>query len=127
MTLPLEAPSKSDVGRAPVPPASLGALVEALPFPVAIFDGGLELVAANQPYRELTGLAGAQLARRPLREAFPNALGDLTSQMDAAAAGRRATATRVAFRRGTGERLVDVTLAPLIDTPTTRGVVFAGA
>jgi signal transduction histidine kinase len=116
---------ESAAGRASAPPASFAALVEALPLAVAVFDAGLELVASNERYRELTGLGAGQALKRPLRNAFPNALGDLGAQMDAAAGGSAPPPARVAFRRGTGERLVDVTFTPLGAGPG-GGVVFAG-
>ncbi len=113
-------------GRASAPPASFAALVEALPFAVAVFDAELELVASNERYRELTGVGAGQALKRSIRAAFPNALGDLTAQIDGAASGSAPATARVAFRHGTGERLVDVTFTPLGTAPG-AGVVFAGA
>jgi PAS domain S-box-containing protein len=115
-----------DADRATSPTASFAALVEALPIAVAIFDASLELVASNERYRELTGLGAGQALRRSIRDAFPNALGDLSAQISAAASGSAPACARVGFRRGTGERLVDVTFTPLGAGPGT-GVVFAGA
>jgi PAS domain S-box-containing protein len=117
---------ESDAGRASAPAASFAALVEALPLAVAVFDAGLELVASNERFRELTGLGAGQALKRPIRSAFPNALGDLNAQIEAAASGSAPPSARVAFRRGTGERLVDVTFTPLGAGPD-GGVVFAGA
>jgi PAS domain S-box-containing protein len=117
---------ETDAGRASAPAGSFAALVDALPLAVAVFDADLELVAANERYRELTGLAAGQAGNRPIREAFPNALGDLTPQIEAAANGCASAAARVSFRRGAGERLVDVTFSPLAAGPR-AGVVFAGA
>jgi PAS domain S-box-containing protein len=116
---------ETDAGRASAP-ASFAALVDALPLAVAVFDADLELLAANERYRELTGLAAGQAVNRPMRDAFPNALGDLTPQIEAAANGCAPVAARVAFRRGAGERLVDVTFTP-VGTGPGSGVVFAGA
>jgi signal transduction histidine kinase len=112
-------------GRASAPPAALAALVEALPFAVAVFDAKLELAASNERYRELTGLGAGQALKRPIRSAFPNALGDLSAQIDAVASGSAPASVRVAFRRGTGEQLVDVTFTPLA-SDAGGGVVFAG-
>jgi len=56
----------------------LDALLEAVPLAVALFDGALLLVATNARYRELTGLDVAQATGRPIYDAFPNALADLT-------------------------------------------------
>jgi PAS domain-containing protein len=66
----------------------LDALLEAVPLAVALFDGALTLVATNARYRDLTGLDVAQANGRPIYDAFPNALADLTEQVDIAAAGR---------------------------------------
>ena len=117
--------TESDAGRADAPAASFAALVEALPLAIAVFDASLELVASNERYRELTGLGAGQAQKRSIRSAFPNALGDLSAQMDAAASGSAPPSARTAFRRGTGERLVDVTFTPLGAGPG-GGVVFAG-
>jgi PAS domain S-box-containing protein len=110
----------------PTTAASFAALVEALPIAVAVFDAGLELVASNERFRDLTGLGAGQAVRCHIRDAFPTALGDLQAQIDAAAGGSAPASARVAFRRGTGERIVDVTFTPLGAGPET-GVVFAGA
>ncbi|MDQ3995981.1 MAG: PAS domain-containing protein, partial [Gemmatimonadota bacterium] len=117
---------ETDADRASAPAASFAALVDALPLAVAVFDADLELVAANERYRELTGLAAGQAVNRSMRDAFPNALGDLSPQIEAAANGCAPAPARVAFRRGAGERLVDVTFTPLGAGPDS-GVVFAGA
>jgi PAS domain S-box-containing protein len=113
-------------GSYSAPPATLAAVVEALPFAVAVFDAELELAASNERFRELTGLLAGQALKRRIRQAFPTALGDLTEQIDAAASGSAPATVRVAFRRGTGERLVDVSFTPLGAGPG-AGVVFAGA
>jgi signal transduction histidine kinase len=106
-------PETAPAGRASASPVSFAALVEALPFAVAVFDDQLQLAASNEPYRELTGLGPGEATQRPIRAAFPNALGDLSAQIDAAASGSAPGSVRVAFRRGTGERLVDVSFTPL--------------
>lgn len=121
-----QASPDSDTARAIPPAASFAALVEALPIAVAVFDANLQLVASNERYRELMGLGAGQALRRPLREAFPTALGDLSAQIDGAAQGSAPATARVAFRRGAGERIIDVTFTPLGAGPGT-GVVFAGA
>jgi signal transduction histidine kinase len=125
MTTRPQALPESAAGRAAAPAASFAALVEALPLAVAVFDASLELVASNERYRDLTGLGAGHALKRPIRSAFPNALGDLSGQMDAAASGSAPPSARVAFRRGTGERLVDVTFTPFGAGPG-GGVVFAG-
>ena len=108
-----------------MPPASLVALVEALQFAVAVFDAELELVASNARDRELTGLAAGETLGRQIRTAVPTALGDLGPQIEAAARGSGCGTVMVAFRRGTGERLVDVTFTPT-GPGAEPGVVFAG-
>jgi signal transduction histidine kinase len=124
--MPLKAPSETDAGRAGSPPASLTALIEALPLAVAVFDSELRLAASNERYRELTGLTTGQAHRRPIREAFPNALGDFAAQIDAAANGSMPAPTRVAFRRGTAERVVEVTFAP-VGAGAAEGVVVTAS
>ena len=116
----------SDAVQATSPAAQLAALIEALPIAVAVFDASLELVTSNERYHELTGLGAAQALGRSIRTAFPNALADLGAQIDAAASGPGPSAARVPFRRGTGERLVEVTFTPLGHGPGT-GIVFGGA
>jgi signal transduction histidine kinase len=126
MPMPLNAPPEADAGRASDARPSFAALVEALPLAVAVFDADLRLVASNERFRELTGLGAAQAPRRPIREAFPNALGDFAAHVEAAAGGATAPPARVAFRRGTGERVVDATFTP-IDASAGGGVVFSAA
>ena len=118
--MPLKAPPEADAGRASAKP--FAALVEALPLAVAVFDARLELVASNERFRELTGLSVERATGVPLRDAFPNALGDLSAQVDAGIRGSTPPPVRVAFRRGTGERLVEVTLTPMRG----GGIVFGG-
>jgi signal transduction histidine kinase len=116
---------KPAAGRVSAPPAPFAALVEALPFAVAVFDADLELAASNERYRELAGLGAGQQLGRPIHAAFPNALADLTAQIEAVTRGSGPTSVRVAFRRGAGERLVDATFTLYGDGPD-AGVVFAG-
>ena len=73
----------------------LDALLEAVPLAVALFDGALALVATNARYRDLTGLDVAQASGRPIYDAFPNALADLTEQIDIAAGGAPVVSVRV--------------------------------
>ena len=67
--------------------ARLEILFEAIPLAFATFDADLKLVSANNRYRELTGLDSASSAHRPIYDAFPNALADLTDQIDNALDG----------------------------------------
>jgi PAS domain S-box-containing protein len=105
----------------------LDALLEAVPLAVALFDGGLLLVATNARYRDLTGLDIAQATGRPIYDAFPNALADLTEQIDIAAGGAPVVSVRVPFQQRGGRRLVEATFAPLADGRGGRGVLFAGS
>jgi PAS domain S-box-containing protein len=105
----------------------LDALLEAVPLAVALFDGALTLVATNARYRDLTGLDVAQANGRPIYDAFPNALADLTEQIDIAAGGAPVVSVRVPFQHRGGRRLVEATFAPLADGRGGRGVLFAGS
>jgi PAS domain S-box-containing protein len=105
----------------------LDALLEAVPLAVALFDGALMLIATNARYRDLTGLDVAQATGRPIYDAFPNALADLTEQVDIAAGGAPVVSVRVPFQHRGGRRLVEATFAPLADGHGGRGVLFAGS
>jgi PAS domain S-box-containing protein len=105
----------------------LDALLEAVPLAVALFDGALTLIATNARYRDLTGLDVAQAMGRPIYDAFPNALADLTEQVDIAAGGAPVVSVRVPFQHRGGRRLVEATFAPLADGHGGRGVLFAGS
>ena len=106
--------------------ARLDALAEAVPLAVAVFDGTLALVATNARYRDLTGLDAAQATGRSIYDAFPNALADLTEQVDIAAGGVPVVSVRVPFQHRGGRRLVEATFVPLIDAHGGRGVLFTG-
>ena len=105
----------------------LDALLEAVPLAVALFDSALTLVATNARYRDLTGLDVSQASGRPIYDAFPNALADLTEQVDIAAGGAPVVSVRVPFQHRGGRRLVEATFAPLADGHGGRGVLFAGS
>jgi PAS domain S-box-containing protein len=105
----------------------LDALLEAVPLAVALFDGALTLVATNARYRDLTGLDVTQASGRQIYDAFPNALADLTEQVDIAAGGAPVVSVRVPFQHRGGRRLVEATFAPLADGRGGRGVLFAGS
>ena len=107
--------------------ARLDALLEAVPLAVAVFDGTLALVATNARYRDLTGLDSAQAAGRSIYDAFPNALADLTEQVDIAAGGVPVVSVRVPFQHRGGRRLVEATFVPLLDARGGRGVLFGGS
>ena len=107
--------------------ARLDALLEAVPLAVALFDGALALVATNARYRDLTGLDVAQGVGRSIYDSFPNALADLTEQVDIAAGGVPVVSVRVPFQHRGGRRLVEATFVPLVDAQGGRGVLFAGS
>ena len=105
----------------------LDALLEAVPLALSVFDGTLALVATNARYRDLTGLDASQAIGRSIYDSFPNALADLTEQVDIAAGGAPVVSVRVPFQHRGGRRLVEATFVPLIDTHGARGVLFAGS
>jgi PAS domain S-box-containing protein len=108
--------------------ARLHALFEAISLAIAIFDNEQRLVSANAKFRELTGMDAGQAIGRSIYDAFPNALADLTEQIDAALEGRPVVAYSVAFQHRGGTRVVEATFAPLADPGSVgaRGIVFAG-
>lgn len=105
----------------------LDSLLEAVPLAVALFDSSLTLLATNARYRDLTGLDMAQAAGRPIYDAFPNALADLTEQVDIAAGGAPVVSVRVPFQHRGGRRLVEATFAPVVDSNGGRGILFTGS
>jgi PAS domain S-box-containing protein len=107
--------------------ARLDALLEAVPLAVAVFDGALLLAATNARYRDLTGVDVTQAVGRSVYDAFPNALADLTEQVDIAAGGVPVVSVRVPFQYRGGRRLVEATFSPLLDARGGRGLLFAGS
>ena len=108
--------------------ARFEALFEAVPLALAIFDTELRLTSANARYRELTGLDTSQTVQRSIYDAFPNALADLTEQIDTALAGMPAIAVRIPFQHRGARRLIETTFSPLAEElgGVRGGVVFAG-
>jgi PAS domain S-box-containing protein len=104
--------------------ARLHALFEAISLAIAIFDSDQKLVSANAKFRELTGMDDRQAFGRSIYDAFPNALADLTEQIDGALEGRPVSAYPVAFQHRGGTRVVEATFAPIAEPG--GGVVFAG-
>ena len=104
--------------------ARLHALFEAISLAIAIFDSDQRLVSANAKFRELTGMDDRQALGRSIYDAFPNALADLTEQIDGALEGRPVSAYPVAFQHRGGTRVVEATFAPIAEPG--GGVVFAG-
>jgi len=120
-----------DFARIGVTGVRLEALFEAVPLAIAIFDGDLRLVSANVRYRELTGVPVSQSVSHPSKvsiyDAFPNALADLTDQIDAAMRGTsKVTAVRIPFQHRGGRRLVETTFVMLTEGTGGRGILFAG-
>ena len=116
-----------DFARIGISGVRLEALFEAVPLAIAVFDGELRLVNANARYRELTGVVTALPAKVSIYDAFPNALADLTDQIDTALRGSTpATTARVPFQHRVGRRLIETTFAPLIEPSGARGLLFAG-
>jgi PAS domain S-box-containing protein len=112
--------------------ARLELLFEALPLAFATFDSDLKLATANTRYRDLTGLDESSAAHRAIYDAFPNALADLTDQIDSALDGVPVVAARIPFQTRGGRRLIEVTFTPLADrsrrgsAPRITGLLFAG-
>src|SRR3954467_14061507 len=107
--------------------ARLDALLEAVPLAVAVFDGSLVLAATNARYRDLTGVDVSQAVGRSVYDAFPNALADVTEQVDIAAGGVPVVSVGVPFQYRGGRRLVEATFSPLLDARGGRGLLFAGS
>jgi PAS domain S-box-containing protein len=109
--------------------ARLYALFEAISLAIAIFDHEQRLVSANAKFRELTGMDDRQAFGRSIYDAFPNALADLTEQIDAALEGRPVIAYPIPFQGRGGTRVVEATFAPMAEPGSgggARGIVFAG-
>jgi len=106
----------------------LEALFEAVPLALAVFDSELRLVSGNARYRELTGAEDSLPTRISIYDAFPNALADLTDQIDSALRGTSTTAAvvRVPFQHRAGRRLIETTFATLTQESGGRGILFAG-
>jgi signal transduction histidine kinase len=116
-----------DFARIGITGVRLEALFEAVPLAIAIFDGDLRLVRANDRYRELTDVPASSTAKVSIYDAFPNALADLTDQIDFALRGTAANTARVPFQNRAGRRLIETTFAPLTEESGGRGILFAGS
>ena len=124
---PTNGPANIDFARVGISGVGLEALFEAVPLAIAIFDGELRLVNANARYRELTGVVAPLPAKISIYDAFPNALADLTDQIDTALrGGSAAAAARIPFQHRGGRRLIETTFATLTDEAGRRGLLFAG-
>jgi PAS domain S-box-containing protein len=116
-----------DFARIGITGVRLEALFEAVPLAIAIFDGDLRLIRANERYRELTGVPASSATKVSIYDAFPNALADLTDQIDSALRGSETTtAVQVPFQHRAGRRLIETTFAPITEEQGGRGILFAG-
>jgi PAS domain S-box-containing protein len=116
-----------DLSLGTIAGARLEALFEAVPLAVAVFDPELRMMTANARYRELTGVDAAAAVRISIYDAFPNALADLTEQIDLAL--RRSPSpgpVRVPFQQRDRRRLIETTFVTLTDESGGRGILFAG-
>ena len=126
--MPYTQPSAPPVGPDRV--ASLAARTEALfdavPLAIAVFDEELRLVRANARYLELTQATEAPLGVQ-VYDAFPNALADLSDQVDAARAGTPSSTARIPFQHRGAPRVVETSFTPLQTTGGSTGLLFVGS
>jgi len=116
-----------DIARIGIGGVKLEALFEAVPLAIAVFDGELRLVKANARYHELTGVPASGSSKVSIYDAFPNALADLTDQIDSALRGSTAAiAVRVPFQHRGGRRLIETTFVQITQETGGRGILFAG-
>src|SRR4029079_3790324 len=116
-----------DLSLGTIAGARLEALFEAVPLAVAVFDPELRMVTANARYRELTGVDAGAAVRISIYDAFPNALADLTEQIDSALRGAMPPGpVRIPFQQRDRRRLIETTFVPLTDESGGRGLLFAG-
>ena len=124
----LNTPSSNDFDRLSTQLARFEALFEAVPLAIAVFDDDLQLIRANDRYRDLTSLAPTQSFARPIYDAFPNALADLTEQIDAVVGGTAASSTlRLPFRHPNGSRVVEARFQRMDAGFGVGGILFIGA
>ena len=107
--------------------ARLESLFEAVPLAIAVFNDALTLVRANSRYCELTQLKPAQSTARSIYDAFPNALADLTEQIDTAVRRGAARPLRIAFSHPGGQRVVEATFTALGGERGADGVLFVAS
>ena len=125
--MPLTKPRTSEeIGQLAVQLARFEALFEGLPLAVAVFDERLTLARANTRYYDLVNLGVGQAVARSIYDAFPNALADLTEQIDAAIRHGEGRPFRVAFQQRQGQRIVEATITPIREEFGVGGVLFVG-
>ena len=118
----------TDLDRLGAELARLEAVFETVPLAVAVFDGELQLSRANERFTELTALTPAQFPGRAIYDAFPNALADITEQIDDVATRGAGTVTiRMQFYHAIGPRTVEATLSRIDADDGIGGVLFVGA
>ena len=94
--------------------ARLEHIFDALPLAVAEFDADLLLMRANLRYRTLIGALVPAGWRPTAYDAFPNALADLSDEIDAATIRQESRTRRVAFRNtASALQMVELTFVPL--------------
>ena len=132
---PESAPTAAAFDRLVAHGALFETILDALPLAVAVFQQGQGLVWANARYCELTNLELSTAQALDIYDAFPNALADLTDQIDAALRGDRPRAVRVPFQHrlgaaGGGARYVEASFIPLTgsapDGGGARRILFIG-
>jgi PAS domain S-box-containing protein len=107
--------------------ARLESLFEAVPLAIAVFNDALTLVRANTRYCQLTQLAPGQSTARSIYDAFPNALADLSDQIDVALSRRFSPSFRIPFRHAGGPRVVEATFTALGDGSGAGGILFVAS
>ena len=118
----------ADFDRLGADRARLESVFETVPLAVAIFDGDLRLIRANERFGELTGQPALEATGRRIHDAFPNALTEVRPQIDAVASGvAESIGIRMRFRHAVGPRTVEATLSRVAGGGGCAGLVFVGA
>ena len=113
-----------DPSRLAAAGARFDTIFEALPLAIAIFDADLRMVTSNSRYRDLTGVDDDAVS---IYDAFPNALADLTEQIDTAVRRGAARPLRIAFAHPGGQRIVEATFTALGGERGADGVLFVAS
>ena len=120
--------SPSDLDRLSAQLARFEALFETVPLAIAVFDVDLRLIRSNARFGEITGLAPTQAFAREIYDSFPNALADLSEQIEAVATrGERAATVRIPFRQSGVQRTVEATFSRIDPAFSAGGVLFVGS
>ena len=114
MAMPRTTPFLSDPSSPLDTVARLEHIFDALPLAVAEFDADLLLMRTNLRYRSLIGALVPAGWRPTAYDAFPNALADLSDEIDAATIRMESRTRRVAFRNtASALQMVELTFVPL--------------